>query len=235
MDRRQGQKENRGTPKWMVTFGDLMALLLSFFVMMLSLSNINQQKYDSVSEAMGESFGIQKLKMPEMKSKSPADSGSLLESPIKIYRDKRPVDVKLREDFRKELDAGLLNLKESQNTMNMSFSEDMIFKPGSAQLRDDFIPILKRLAIVLSNSDGNIVVADYTDTESIDKSHYDSTWDLSSARAVAVLKHLIATGMIKSTRLSALAYADSHPMVESNNKEVNKMNRRVEIRLKMEQ
>lgn len=217
----------------MVTFGDLMALLLTFFVMMLSLSNINQQKYESVSEAMGESFGLQKLKMPNTQKPSPEDKSSLIEPPIRIYRDQRPVDVILQEDFRQELDSGLFSLNEGQNSLSVSFPEYMAFQAGSAELTDNFIRLLQKMAVVLSNSKGDIVVAGHTDDEPINNSRFKSNWDLSSARAVAVVKELIATGMVEPGRLSAVAYADTHPLVPNQNAELRKKNRRVEIRIKL--
>jgi len=230
MDRRDSDKDNRGAPKWMVTFGDLMALLLTFFVMMLSLSSVNQQKYDSVSEALGESFGLQKLKMPNTHPSS-GEKSSLIEPPIKVFRDSRPLDVAVKQDLGTELDAGHISMEERDGKLSISFPDHVAFVSGSAQLTEHFSHTLGQLAHILSNSSGNIVVAGHTDDEPINNPRFKSNWELSSARAVAVVEALIATGMVEPQRLSAVGYADTRPLVPNHNRELRAKNRRVEISL----
>jgi len=230
MDRRTSDNAKKGAPAWMTTFGDLMALLLTFFVLMLSLSNINEQKYDSVSEAMGESFGLQTLKPPNAQP-ARGEKSSLIEPPIKVYRDNRSVDVVIRQDLGKEIDAGHITMEESAGNLSISFPDHVAFVSGSARLTGHFSQTLKQLAQILSHSTGNIVVAGHTDDEPINNDRYKSNWELSSARAVAVVEALIDTGMVEPQRLSAVGYADTRPLVPNHNHELRAKNRRVEIRL----
>ena len=234
MDRREHEVAKKGAPAWMTTFGDLMALLLTFFVLMLSLSSINQQKYDSVSEAMGDSFGLQKIKVPDTHS-TPGGKTSVIEPPIKLFRDQRPVDVVIKEDLRNEIDEGHLTMDERDGRLSITFPDHLAFVSGSAQLTEHFTDLVHKVALILSHSSGDIVVAGHTDNEPVNNARFKSNWELSSARAVAVVQALLDTGMIAPERLSAVGYADTRPLVPNKNIELRAKNRRVEIKLNLPQ
>jgi chemotaxis protein MotB len=230
--RRSSDNAKKGAPAWMTTFGDLMALLLTFFVLMLSLSSINQQKYDSVSEAMEESFGLQSIKLPKPKT-APSDQTSVIEPPIKIIRDHRPVGVVIKQDLGKEIDEGHLSMQERDGKLSIAFPERIAFVSGSAELTPHFSRLLLQVARILGNSRGKIVVAGHTDNQPVSTTQFKSNWELSSARAVAVVEALIDSGMVDPQRLSAVGYADTRPLVPNTNKELRAKNRRVEIRLNL--
>jgi chemotaxis protein MotB len=231
MGRRESDHKQKGAPAWMTTFGDLMALLLTFFVLMLSLSSINQQKYEAISDVMGESFGLQKIKAPDNTHPTPDGKTSLIEPPIKLFRDTRPVDVVIKQDLGNEIDAGHLSMSIRNGKLTLTFPDRLAFAPGSDQLTPHFADILGKVALILSHSKGDVVVAGYTDNQPINNARFKSNWELSSARAVTVVQALIATGKVEASRLAAVGYADNHPLVPNENKELRAKNRRVEIRL----
>lgn len=234
MGRRGVEKGSKGAPAWMTTFGDLMALLLTFFVLMLSLSNVNQQKYEAISEVMGESFGLQILKHKQNAGK-PDEQPNLIEPPIKLeplqFREPLRVDTRIQEDLKRELDSGLLDMAVGDGRLTVSFPEHLAFAAGSAEMTEHFRLMLHKLALILGNVTGEIQVSGHTDDIPISNEQFKSNWELSSARAVAVVQALIDTGLVQAQHLSAVAYADTRPVVPNKNPALRAKNRRVEIKL----
>jgi chemotaxis protein MotB len=225
MDRRQSERSKKtGAPAWMVTFGDLMALLLTFFVLMLSLSKINEEKYSAISEALGESFGPQQM---QLLKKSGVNQG-IIEMPAPKPEDKQSLDRVIEDDFHHEMDMGDLSLLVDEGRVSLSFPETLAFASGSDQLTPQFIDILQKMARILAGFPGMIVVSGHTDDIPVHNAKFQSNWSLSSARAVAVVERLISNG-IPANRLSAVAYADTQPVVPNSSPELRAKNRRVEI------
>ena len=109
------------------------------------------------------------------------------------------------------------------------FSPDVAFDPGRHELKQSFLPTLDKLARVLTAAPGQIIVAGHTDDVPIATTRYRSNWDLSTARAVSVVQHLLDHATINPARVSAQGYADSRPLVPNNSPENRAINRRVEI------
>lgn len=225
MDRRQSEvNQKSGAPAWMVTFGDLMALLLTFFVLMLSLSQINEQKYSAISEALGESFGSNQL---ELLKKGGVNQG-IIEMPAPRSETPPGFDGVVKQDFHSEMDAGLLSMMIEEGKISLSFPEHLAFASGSDQITHQFSDILQKIASVLSRFEGEIIVAGHTDNIPVNNTKFKSNWSLSSARAVAVVQALIENGIV-AQRLSAVGHADTQPLVPNSAEELRERNRRVEI------
>lgn len=236
-----GRRE-KGAPAWMVTFGDLMALLATFFILLLSFSKIDAQQYKNIAGSMERAFGVQWIK--EM-----AESRSRGESPLR-EQDKsliKPLDKpvpppdpltklqrRVQERLQPQLDQGLLEVRRREGELIISFRHEAAFESGSEILVPRFRPIIDRIAGLLAQTEGQIVVAGHTDDVPIMTPRFRSNWDLSTARAVSVVHQLLEKGRLPAGRLIAQGHAASRPLAPNDDAAGRAKNRRVEIRIKDE-
>ena len=222
-------------PGWLATFGDLMSLLLCFFVLLLSMSTMDAKK---VKEAIGSLAGalsvleggtqtevsrerIQKA-TPIQKTEETSETVNRLSSAIAEF---------------KQFTAGgkgpAIVLEEGEEGFFIRLPADITFPPGSAQItNEDALLFLKRIALIIKEylpKNVEIQVRGYTDNTPPPKnSSYADNWELSAARALSVLKILIKDG-VNPKQLSAAAYGEYHPVASNATPEGRAKNRRVEI------
>ncbi len=222
-------------PEWLATFGDLMSLLLCFFVLLLSMSTMDAKK---VEEAIGSLAGA--MSVLEGGSQTEVSKRRIqLATPIEKTDETAQTVNKLStaiQEF-KQFTAGgkgpSITLEEGEEGFFIRLPADITFKPGSAEITDeDSLLFLKRVSIIINNylpKDVEIQVKGYTDNvPPPPTSPYNDNWELSAARAISVVKTLIKDG-VEPKRLSAAAYGEYHPIASNSTPEGRKKNRRVEI------
>ena len=244
-----------GAPAWLATFADLMSLLMCFFVLLLSFSEIDLQKYKQVAGSMKFAFGVQReieadrIPMAEsvvMKDFRPGrPEPTVLETVRQQTRDENrtvprdppilPVDelrelvAAVEERLAEEIAADALELGIKEDGIMIRVRERDAFPSGSAALQAGFVPVLDKLVDVLNDLSGRIVVSGHTDDVPIATRAFPSNWVLSSARAAAVVHHLASAGLVEPSRIELRAYADTRPIAENDSVENRARNRRVEI------
>jgi chemotaxis protein MotB len=225
------KKVDPGAPKWVVTFGDLMSLLLCFFVLLLSFSNMDRQKYKQVAGSLEKAFGVQrKLKVMD------------IPKGIKMIAkdfDQEVIATRIKEDLGKEIDELIqdqLSELRDQVSVEASDSEVIIrlmgestFDSGKAEIRPRLKPLLQKVAQVLKTSKGDIVIAGHTDNVPILKGPYKTNLRLSAARASAVAEYFIGHAGIDPKRISTMGFGEYRPIDTNDTAAGRQKNRRVEI------
>ncbi len=220
-----------GAPAWLATFADLMSLLLTFFVLLLSFANTDVQKFKDMMGSIKDAFGVQVKRKQDV---------YIAFSPSRLERDDLPVTQKNREILGLSLavqralqnDESLkknVDLTPSDSGLLMRVSSGVMFKPGSAVLRKEAFPVLDKVIKILAEHNFNLVVRGHTDDSLVDSSTYPSNWELSSARAAAAVRYILDHGSISPFRLKAVGYADTRPLLPNTSEENRKANRRVEF------
>ena len=131
--------------------------------------------------------------------------------------------------FKDMMESGKLKIKIVDNKMVVEMDSAILFPTGTAELSDEGQAALTEVAGILATiSDRNFQVAGHTDNVPIKNRKFKSNWDLSSARAIAVVKHLIENGVL-ATHLSGAGYADTQPAASNDNEAGKAQNRRIEI------
>jgi chemotaxis protein MotB len=226
--------EQRGT--WLLTFSDMITLLLTFFVLILSMSNIETSKVKGVAGSVIKVLGMN----PEMEGKRTNVIESVIPSLCdedieseRIRKDKKNVSgafTDRRETFSKAIEnLGGQKIVPHRNGFSLSLNEQLMFFPGSAEISIKGRNTLYSLGEILKRSDVSIRVEGNTDNIPISKGKYQSNWELSLARAVNVVKYMISDGGIAPERLSAVGYADTRPRVSNDNMQNRQLNRRVDV------
>lgn len=213
-----------GAPAWMTTYGDMVTLLLCFFVMLLSFSTIQEAKFhDAVSSLKG-AFGV--LKNP--------DSVIMQEEVVVPRADTNEWQEMLHElqQVRQVLaEQGLaeeVHLSIEKEGITIQIATPMLFEPAKADLKAEGARVLDRLAKALLALDTEIRVEGHTDNVPISSEQFPSNWELSAARAVAVLKYLIGQGL-PPDQLAAVGYGEYQPVAPNDTEQGRHRNRRVDI------
>lgn len=224
-------KVEQGAPKWVVTFGDLMSLLLCFFVLLLSFSEMDRQKYKQVAGSLEKAFGVQrKVRIMDI------PKGMKI---IARNFDQEIIEMRIREELGKEIEnmlSGQLDnlrdqiaLEENGEEVVLKLMGESTFDSGSVLIRDQLKPLLIKVANILEKGQGDIVVAGHTDNVPIRSGPYKTNLRLSIARAAAVAEFMLAHSQITPQRVATMGFGEYRP-TESNATALGRQkNRRVEI------
>lgn len=134
-----------------------------------------------------------------------------------------------KEALESEIERGLIVVENQLNRIVIRIRERGSFPSGDATLNQDFVPILKKINEVLTQTDGLIAVAGHTDNIPINTSRYRSNWELSTSRATSVVHELLRYNTIPPERFVLEGYADTRPLAPNDSDENRAINRRVEI------
>ena len=225
------KKVDPGAPKWVVTFGDLMSLLLCFFVLLLSFSNMDRQKYKQVAGSLEKAFGVQrKLKVMDI------PKGMKM---IAKDFDQEIIATRIKEDLGREIDEliqdQLSELKDQisvdaeGNEVIIRLMGESTFDSGKAEIRPELKPLLTKVAEALSTSQGDIIVAGHTDNVPILRGPFKTNLRLSAARAAAVAEFFVSESRIDPKRISTMGFGEFRPIDTNDTASGRQKNRRVEI------
>jgi chemotaxis protein MotB len=219
-------------PEWLATFGDLMSLLLCFFVLLLSMSTMDAKK---ISEAVGSLAGSMGVMDGGTIVKTSKEKGS---PTSQVPTDANNMDKQISQaiaefkELSQNANGNAISLEEGEEGFLIHLPADITFKSGSAEIaNEDSILFLKRLALIIKtlSPEVQVQVRGYTDNVPPPKtSIYQDNWELSAARAITVVKELIKD-RVKPTRLSAAAYGQFHPITTNATPQGRAKNRRVDI------
>lgn len=236
--------------RWLITYSDLITLLMIFFIIMYSMSQINAAKYSAVANSLsmvlsgqamslldtqGPSMapGIAGQQLPEGDNKNPSKQGELEDVKKKIAEFIKTEDAKAAQ---KVGPAGAtaklsdnITVTEQERGLVISFKEALLFPSGSDVLTPQAHSIIVQVAGSLLDLPNFIRVEGHTDNIPINSGKFPSNWELSTMRAANVVHVLNAEAGLPSDRLSIVGYGEYRPLVP-NDSDVNRaINRRVDI------
>jgi len=137
------------------------------------------------------------------------------------------------EAFKPEIQAKKVRVREDERGLVITLSSDAYFEPGSAKLKDDIIPVLKKVAEIIKSMPNYARIEGHTDSRPVPprglEEGYATNWELSSARAVNVLRYLVEAAGVNPKQMSAVSFGEYRPIDDNNTPEGRAYNRRVEI------
>lgn len=206
--KRNSNKEEDNTHRWLISYSDFLTLLFTFFVALFSLSTMDLWKAEKFTGSLRKAFKV-------------------IDEPIPFDEDRNRAVV---EDLKKLLsDISGIEVKSDIRGIVINLPSSILFDSGSAQLKQESKEILRLLADYLREIKGRILIEGHTDNVPIvQNSIYKSNWELSAARAASVLHFFIQNGL-SPDRFTIAGYGEYKPIESNNTPEGRAKNRRVEL------
>lgn len=227
--------------RWLITYADLITLLLVFFVIMYSMSKIDSAKYDSLAKALQLQFNSADSILPQNDGLV-GDMKPIVVEPTPVpdqeLAEKTRKERELQE-FKEKLDTyiqanGLesqITVADTEKGIAMTLNDLFLFDLGKADLKAPAYEVLNQLATMLMTLENTKVsIEGHTDNLPVmTGSIFKDNWGLSSERALSVLRYLTAKAGLDEKNFIAAGYADTMPKVDNDTPEHRAQNRRVEI------
>ncbi|MEN6521604.1 MAG: flagellar motor protein MotB [Armatimonadota bacterium] len=211
-----------GSSRWLLTYADMITLLMTFFIMLYSMSILNMDSFREVAVSIRSGFGG--LAEGNMSSNKQNKKTGITPGV--------PQDVidKLQKFVQKENLEKSVRLRVDERGLVVSLVTDkVLFAKGHAELPDSSKKIIGGIAAVIKQVPNQVRVEGHTCNLPILSDKYPSNWELSTARATVVIRYMIEECRIPSDRLSAAGYADSKPLVPNTSEKNRALNRRVDL------
>lgn len=220
----------KGLDEWVMTYGDMMSLLLTFFVLIVSFSSMQETKFEQAIKSLHEAFGVL----------SSAESVIVMETPIIPNHTPQDEEAEFLYEVRAVeqaiLEQGLNKEVEVQVTGDgvvFRVNSEFAFDSGGSTLQQGPRKVLARVGAFLQKFPYNIRIEGHTDSQPIKSSKFPSNWELSAARSVAVARYFQGMGL-QPERIAATGFGEFHPIADNGTPKGRAKNRRVEIYLKLD-
>jgi chemotaxis protein MotB len=241
------EEEHDNHERWLLTYADLITLLLALFMMLYAMSVLDLKKYEAFQEAFTQGMGKHVHALPgegdppngeKLDTKPGALTGKPDPSPSPVSDQLKPVlDQEELRKLKQKLDheIGLTGLQDEvqvdleRRGLVINMVSGVLFDSGSAQLTTRGTKLLGALGVVFRSFQNELVVEGHTDSRPIRTASFPSNWELSTARATSVLQFLLSGDQISARRLSAAGYADTRPRAANTTEAGMARNRRVDV------
>ncbi|UWG98299.1 OmpA family protein [Dehalobacter sp. DCM] len=256
---RKLQTHTPGQDRWLVTYSDLITLLMIFFIVMYSMSQLDAKKFRAIADSLSVTLGgaasseldlstssvgpsvIEggKASNPGLPGQVSPNSSEPTSLPANEPADSSPntqedltiegIKTKLDQFAKENGISGKLNSSIEERGLVISIQDTLLFSSGSADITPKASNILKKISSVLDASPNYIRVEGHTCNLPIHNANFPSNWELSVIRATNVVQLMAKEGGISPLRLSAVGYGEYRPVADNNTKQGRIANRRVDL------
>jgi chemotaxis protein MotB len=246
--RKKSHGEHENSERWLLTYSDMITLLVAFFIMLYAMSVTNKAKFNSMAVSVRAGFGNSTTNMPsilqgmgpgaprlapQINKSTPTTDTKTANSAggtSSHVRDSSALSQQLRKVIEKEKLSSHVEVRVDERGVIVSVLADKYtFESGSADLKSEVKPVLDKIASVIQQSGNIIRVEGHTDNLPISNERFPSNWQLSAVRASNIICYLIAADAVNPDRINSVGYADTHPLFPNDTEEHRAKNRRVEI------
>lgn len=241
------EEEHVNHERWLLTYADMITLLMVLFIVLFAISQVDQKKFDKFHDGLSQSFGDAKVldggngvlqgstKQAVTPDASQAAQQALDQQAQAVLASSREAEsmAKVQAQISTRLAAqGLTGAvqfdQESRGLVINIVTDSVLFELGSATLRPEGRRVLDAITPPLSSLPNRLVIEGHTDNLPITGGRYPSNWELSAERATTVLRYLL-TERVRPSSVSAAGYADQRPLVPNDTPAHRTRNRRVAI------
>jgi chemotaxis protein MotB len=233
MARRRHQEEHENHERWLVSYADFITLLFAFFVVMYSISSINEGKYKILSDSLTGVFNqpdraIKPIPVGEERPRTTEPDRSLVdeESAQSSADDLQSIASSVREAFGDLIQSEQLKVSGNELWIEIELSSSLLFTSGDAIPNNAAFDIIEKVAKILAPYENPIHVEGFTDNLPIQTAQFPTNWELSTARAASIVRMLTMDG-VNPSRLAAVGYGEFQPVADNTTAEGRGRNRRV--------
>lgn len=241
---RKTEDDQHNRERWLVSYADFITLLFGFFVVMYSVSSVNEGKYKVLSDTLTGVFNapqrsLNPIEVGEQISRTPpSETEAVIPPPVTDAPVNREGDERARTQALQDMSLqfsmafddliaqGVVTMEVSDRWLELSLRNSLLFGSGDAEPHYDAFDVIKKIAAVLRDRDNAIRVEGFTDDRPIRTGTYPSNWELSTARAAAIVRMLAMDG-VEPQRLAAVGYGAFQPVARNDTEAGRRRNRRV--------
>jgi len=251
MARKKRQPEQENHERWLVSYADFITLLFAFFVVMYSISSVNEGKYRVLSDTLTDAFVTsaqsldpiqlgEQVRTPEpvageYAAPNPGQGTDPVAEPVQQPFSTSPealtlgqIATHLKQALSSFIDKDLVKVTQTDRGIEVEMNSRMLFKSGSARLSTSVLKPLRKVTRILRPLPNQIHVEGHTDNVPINTSAFPSNWELSAARAASVVQLFTRLG-VTPERMAAIGYGEFRPVTDNTSGEGRQSNRRVSI------
>ncbi|WP_238883228.1 OmpA family protein [Clostridium sp. YIM B02551] len=231
------KRKNRGGQlsgdEWLGTFSHTITIVLIFFILLFSFSSVNENKLKGVSEALnnivnGGGTNILSNNQSTPESDKVDTSKVTTEDTSSVNTNKQMLSKV--NDFIKENNLGsVTEVKSDKRGITIDLKDTILFESEKADLIPESKNVLDKLSTLLSSINNEIIIEGHTDNVPINNYKFSSNWELSSIRAVNIVRYFTEVKKLEPSRFEASGYGEFRPLVDNSTPENRAKNRRVDI------
>lgn len=241
----RGHRSHVSQERWLVSYADFITLLFAFFVVLYAFAKADQKRQISVSTAIDGAFRTLGLFPSAVRNdKKGADGASGADqpltpmnivmgedvmSPARVKDDLEQMQRELEQRLSNQVASHTVSIQMGRDGLIISLREAGFFPSGSATPMPQTIETLRQIAASVGQSPYDMRIEGHTDNIPIHNEHFDSNWELSSARATGIARMMLSLHAIAPERLSSAGYAEFHPVDTNDTPEGRAKNRRVDL------
>lgn len=229
--RKQAHEESHADERWVISYADLVTLLFGFFLLLYATADANSVKFAELSKGLAEAFHVP--------IKEADSSGGILDggtgivpgrnSPAQIENDLAFIRSVVDRESAAAGIQGQLRVTREEDHIVIRLADQLIFPSASADLRQAALPVLDVAARAVASLPNELRIEGHTDNVPVGTDRYPSNWELSSARATAVLRYLVERANVDSSRVFAAGFGAERPIATNLTPEGRALNRRADI------
>lgn len=231
MSKKKKAAEKENSERWLLTYSDLITLLMIFFVIMYAMSNVDVAKYEKIAQSLGVAMGGGN-KVFQV-TPGVADTNKDLESGTNGMKSEKAklsgLKVKLDQYLKKNGLSGSVGTEISERGLEVSLKDTVLFDSGKAEIKPEAISRLVAIGKIINTLPNLIRIEGHTDNVPIHNGQFASNWELSAIRAVKVNQLLIDYVNMPPTKVTIEGYGEYHPLVPNTTAANKAQNRRVNI------
>lgn len=217
--------EPAGAPGWMVTFADLMTLLLTFFIMLVAMSTMQEERIKVALGSLRGALGV--LEGGGKTVKGRAELVALRDLHADVKATPTNINRAVDEELAKYSSDQHIQIGHAKDSVRIVLDEGLLFGEGSDQILPGAFPFLHDLSLVIA--DNKCLVEFHGHTDDRGSSDPRLNWEVGADRAISVLEYVRQANDIESGRMRAISYGETRPLVPNNSAANRRRNRRVEI------
>jgi chemotaxis protein MotB len=235
MKKHNKHETHENSERWLLSYADFITLLMVFFIIMYSMSVVNQAKFQSLAQSLNEAMsGSNASALPPGETSPPLDPPL---DPLPQPPEDDALEQAALEDVYQQILESLqknglqdsVGLSIDERGLVISLNAMATFESGRAEIQPSFIPQLITIADILNSIDNYVRIEGHTDNVLVGAGPYQSNWELSTARATSLVQLFIHNSEILPAKLSAVGYGEYRPVASNDTSEGRAKNRRVDI------
>jgi chemotaxis protein MotB len=229
-----GEAHAENHERWLITYADLITLLMVFFIVLYSMANADSDKFKKVSAALTQAFNVEVLQGSSSSGITEGAPERVSQIEDLISSAEVPEAARIKNKIESILNAADESMPEvsvghDREGVVIRLSGSYLFDSGRAELKPNSLALLDAISSEIKLLPNDIRVDGHTDSTPIDSPRYPTNWELSTARALAVTRYFSEISGIRADRLMAAGFGEFRPLAPNDTRERRAANRRVEI------